>query len=251
MVTAHASTPLPQDPLGPNPRPVIRLVTDDDLTPSLLPELTPTPLPPGAPAAAPSEALVEACRLGDRRALQTLLQGQARGLERFIRRLVGPTAEVPDLLQTVFLEAIRSFPRFRGDAPVKSWLQRITVHVCYDHLRRRQHRQHQDLDALAPSYQPVDPARPADDQLETRRQLDRLAAVLDALPARRRMAFVLHVIEGLPVAEVAGLVGATSIATRSRIFWARRELESRLARDPLFAGWLQGLGGADGKGRPE
>jgi DNA-directed RNA polymerase specialized sigma24 family protein len=48
------------------------------------------------------------------------------------------------------------------------------------------------------------------------------------------VAFMLHVFEGHPLEEVAALTGASLTATKSRVFWARRELWKRASRDPLL-----------------
>jgi RNA polymerase sigma-70 factor (ECF subfamily) len=188
---------------------------------------------------APSEAeLIEACRRGERSAQDAVFRAESTGLEWLIRRLVGPTPDVPDLLQVTFVEAIVAFPRFRGEASVHTWLERIAIHVCLDHLRQRKVRAHQPLEEMGGDPVLPDAAASPDQVVDARRQLLRLACHLDALPARRRVAFVLHVVDGLPINEVASLVGASAIATRSRIFWARRALEARLAADPVLRQWL-------------
>jgi DNA-directed RNA polymerase specialized sigma24 family protein len=51
---------------------------------------------------------------------------------------------------------------------------------------------------------------------------------------KKRIAFVLHVFEGRPIEEIATLTGASVTATKSRVFWARRELLKRAACDPML-----------------
>ena len=188
---------------------------------------TPTPAPPRA---APAPDLVERCRRGDRGALEDVFREHAAFLERSLARLVGPRADLEDLLQDTYAAAIAAFPRFRGEASVKTWLYRIAIHVAQNYLRQPRHRRDAPL---------VDEPRGTADhaqQLEDRELARRLYAHLDALDAKQRIAFVLHVLEELPIAEVAALVGATRAATKSRIFWARRRVLARLDRDPAFRG---------------
>jgi len=61
---------------------------------------------------------------------------------------------------------------------------------------------------------------------------------------KKRLAFVLYVFEGRPIDEVAALTGATRVATKSRVFWARRELLARVAADPVLRELGQSMGGA-------
>jgi RNA polymerase sigma-70 factor, ECF subfamily len=184
--------------------------------------------------AAPSPAQLAGCRRGDRAALEAVLGAHAPRLERLLARLVGPGADAEDLLQETFIEAITAFPRFRGDASVSTWLHRIAVHVAHRHLRRPQRRRTVSLEVVPGNERP-DPAASPERGVELRRQLERLYGHLDRLSANKRIAFLLHVVDDRPIAEVAALMGATEAATKSRVFWARRALLARVARDPGLA----------------
>jgi RNA polymerase sigma-70 factor, ECF subfamily len=174
---------------------------------------------------------IEACRRGDRNALDAVFRAHAEGLARLLTRIIGPSAEVEDLLQETFAAAITAFPRFRGEASVKTWLHRIAIHVAHQYIRRPRHKRETAL---------VDPdEREGTPELSPeRRELARaLYAHLDAIDATKRIALVLYVIEERDVDEIAALMGAGKAATRSRILWARRKLMKRLRKDPMFAGY--------------
>ena len=184
---------------------------------------------PAAPAPGVSADLIDGCRRGDRAALDEVLRAHAEGLERLLTRLVGPQAEVEDLLQDTFSAAITAFSRFRGEASVKTWLHRIAVNVAHNHLRSPRHRALPlDEDTRATDESPEDQV--ARGELSTR-----LYAHLDKLDARKRIALVLHVVEDLPVADIAAVMGASEAATKSRLFFARRALLRRLRRDPALS----------------
>ena len=193
-------------------------------------KLAPRPVVPE-----PELDLIEACRRGERAALSAVFRAHTPFLERLLLRLLGPRAEVEDTLQATFLGAITAFPRFRGEAQVRTWLARIAVRTAHDRLRRAEHRRRGEL----PEHELADDdalARQGEHAVHTRRQLERLYHHLDALGAKKRVAFVLHVLDGHPLEEVAALMGASPAATKSRVFWARRELLRRAARDPLLRG---------------
>ncbi len=175
--------------------------------------------------------VIDACRRGDRNALDAVFRAHAEVLERLLARLVGPRADVEDLLQETFAAAIQAFPRFRGEASVRTWLHRIAVNIARHHLRHPRRRRDVPLDeSTAPaSTAPAaaEPPVPAD-------LARRLYEHLDALDPVKRIALVLHVIEDRSIAEIAALMGASQAATKSRLFWARRALLRRLRRDPRF-----------------
>lgn len=185
-----------------------------------------TPLPQRLDA-----AQLDACRRGDRGALEAVFRAHAPALARVLVRIVGPGAHVEDLLQDTFAEAITAFPRFRGEASVKTWLTRIAIHVAHQHLRRPRHRREIAVDA------PPEQASDDDPQLmaEVRAMSKKLYALLDKLDADKRIAFVLFAIDEHSIEEIAALMGASKTATRSRIFRARRALMKAMSKDPAFA----------------
>ena len=50
-------------------------------------------------------------------------------------RLLGRDDEVDDVVQEVFLAALKNARRFRGDADLGSWLTTITLNKCRGHRR--------------------------------------------------------------------------------------------------------------------
>ncbi len=180
-------------------------------------------------ASVPADQL-EACRRGDRSALEAVFRAHAPGLARLLRRMVGPAADVEDLLQDTFANAIPAFKTFRGEASIKTWLHRIAIHVAHNHLRRPRHRREVELpdaDALA---------REAPTSPEQREVTERLYAHLDEIDATKRIALLLYAVEEHTIDEIAALMGASKTATRSRIFWARRALMKRMRKDDAFSG---------------
>ena len=192
------------------------------------------PAPRRAPVSEPSAELLAACARGERPALETVLRAQSPALEGLFMRLTGRRFEVEDLLQNTFIAAIRAFPKFRGEASVRSWLTRIAIAVFHDSLRNPERRRRAQLVLVTEEHALPDPTQ-LDHQADARRGLFRLAIHLEAIEPKKRIAFMLHVVEGYPMEEVATLMSASRAATKSRVFWARRELLGRARRDPLLA----------------
>ncbi|HEX2677371.1 MAG TPA: RNA polymerase sigma factor [Polyangiales bacterium] len=199
------------------------------------PQVAPgTPGQPGDPA---ELDLIEACRRGERAALHTVFVTHSPYLERLLGRVVGPSLEVQDLLQSTFLAAIGAFPRFRGEAHVRTWLARIAVRIAHEKLRSASHKRRADVGDPGERSDDTVRSEHAEHDLDMRRRVARLHLHLDTIGPKKRIAFVLHVFEGHPIEEVAALTGASVTATKSRVFWARRELMKRASRDPLLSQW--------------
>jgi RNA polymerase sigma-70 factor (ECF subfamily) len=151
-------------------------------------------------------------------------------VERMIARLVGASPDLEDLVQTTFVEAMRTIHRYRGEASFKTWLTSIAVHVAQHHLRAGRLRRHTPLD-LVPESHVASSAPDIEARLDERRLSARLYALLDQIPARQRVALLLFTIDGRTAEEVAALMGASQTTTRSRVFFARRALRALIHED--------------------
>jgi RNA polymerase sigma-70 factor, ECF subfamily len=181
-----------------------------------------------APVVDRDEDLVRRATGGDRQAFDDLYRRHVDAIWRRLGRLIGPDPDREDLVQHIFLEVFRGLDRFRGEAAFSTFLHRVMLNTAFDHLKRRGRR--------PPSVSPEQLADVHDQAAspETRAvQRERLAvtsALLDRLKPKKRIAFVLRVVEGLSLEEVAILVDATPAAVAQRVRHAHSEIEALLAR---------------------
>ncbi|HTA21227.1 MAG TPA: sigma-70 family RNA polymerase sigma factor [Polyangia bacterium] len=178
--------------------------------------------------------LVRRCVEGERAAQTRLFREEVRRVHALLHRVLGPNAALEDLIQETFLNVFRSLPRFRGEALLSTWIGGIALNVAYGHLRAS----------------PPPPVRlelvpdpradgpDAEQQVAARQGLRRVYQLLDRMDPRLRIAFSLHVIDGRPLREVAALMSASLVATKTRVWRARRELDKRAERDPLLRAFL-------------
>lgn len=182
--------------------------------------------------------LVERARAGDQASFGALFRLHVGRIHRTVHRLAGPSADIEDLVQTVFVDGFRSLPAFRGEALFSTWLTRIAVRVA---VRARNKAAARRLVSIAnPADEPADDADPAR-VADARRGLERLDAILGGLSDKRRSAFVLHVLEGHSLEEVAAMLEASVAAVKVRVHDARREIERQARLDPWFIAFL-GMG---------
>ena len=174
--------------------------------------------------------LIDRATRGDRHAFTDLYRRHVDAVHRRLSHLVGPDPEREDLLQQVFLDVFRAISSFRGDSAFSTWLYRIIVNVAYEHLRRRGRRAQgqllaEDLDLLmAPGLSPEAAAR-------QRQQVALALTLLGRLKPKKRIAFVLRVVEGLSLEEIAEIVGARAPAVGQRVKQAQRELVAMYERE--------------------
>ncbi|HEY6040307.1 MAG TPA: RNA polymerase sigma factor [Kofleriaceae bacterium] len=175
--------------------------------------------------------LVAACLAGDVAAQRALFRREFGRVNATIYRILGPTREVDDLVQETFIAVFRGLAKFRGEARLSTWIDRIAVRVALDHVRTRKGTP-VSLGVLGGD-EPADASIP-DAQAHARDGLRRLYAALAQLSPEARTAFALYAIDGRSIAEVARLVGTTVVTAKVRIWRARRELMKRAAEDPVL-----------------
>ena len=173
-----------------------------------------------------SDELVKRAIAGDRRAFDDLYRANIVAAYRLLTRIVGPVAEREDLIQRVFLEAFRALPRFRGDAAFATWLHRIVVNTAYRHLRKQRQVRWEEMPEELPGMD-ASPEAAARQQQE----LGRALGYLSALKPKKRIAYVLRVVEGMSLDEIGALVGANAPTVGQRVKYAQRELSAMVERD--------------------
>lgn len=165
-------------------------------------------------------------------------------MERVLYRVVGPSADLEDLLQVSLEQAIKAFPAFRGEASVRTWLTRIAVRTAMHHLKHPAQRRRASLEVIEGGLAEAGASRPGH-EADARARLRILYEHLGELDDKHRTAFVLFQVEGRPMEEVAALMDAGLSATKSRVMWARRKLFARLAKDPRARDWIDEAGGME------
>jgi RNA polymerase sigma-70 factor, ECF subfamily len=160
-----------------------------------------------------------------------VFRAESAALERVLCRILGSSPDVEDVLQSTLIAVIEAFPAFRGEASVRTWMTRIAVRSAIAHLERAGRRQRAPLTLLS-----SDPEEGGaiEERIAARERVRRLQHHLEKMAPKKRTAFALFVLDGRPIVEVAALMGATKAATKSRIFWARRDLMRAAERDPIL-----------------
>ena len=85
-------------------------------------------------------SLIRRAQEGDRSAFDSLVRLYDQNVLRLALQVVGSPEEARDLYQEAFLKVYRSIGQFRREAKFSTWLYRVVMNVCLDHLRRQKTR---------------------------------------------------------------------------------------------------------------
>ncbi len=171
------------------------------------------------------EELVARCRTGDMDAFETIYRQHAPRIYSLATRMSGSPADGEDLLQEIFLQAYRKLDSFKGDSALGTWLYRLALNYCLDHVRSKRARMQKVTDPLDDdSGGTVQASRR--DTPNLRIDLERALA---QLPDGCREVFVLHDVEGFGHGDIAEMLGIAEGTSKSQVFKARAKLRALLA----------------------
>ena len=160
-----------------------------------------------------------------------LYREHAQRVARWAQRLGGPTADVEDVIQEVFMVVHRELKNFRGDAQLSTWLFRITENVVRH--RRRKDRLRRWVGGSATDVAgKLASGRPTPVEALERREASALVyRVLDGMNEKYRTLIILFELEGLSGDEVAELTGTRPSALWVTLHRARAQFLARLKKE--------------------
>jgi len=171
-------------------------------------------------------AIVNRAARGDIKAHEIIYRAFAAPVYSIGLRFTRVPAQAEDLTQETFIEVIRSIGKYRGEAPLGSWIRRIAVSKSLMFLRSAWHSRGQSLDD---DWDEFTPGRAESHGVSARPEeaLD-LDAALASLPDIARAVVWLHDIEGFTHKEIAGFVGKTESFSKSQLSRAYQKLRPLL-----------------------
>jgi RNA polymerase sigma-70 factor (ECF subfamily) len=162
-------------------------------------------------------------------------------LYRVALRLTGDASQAEDLVQDTMLKAYRSWRQYRPGTNAKGWLLTILRNTFINDYRRRKHEPiAMDLEAAEPhaldrAMQEVDPEGSFFSQIVD----DKVLEAIDSLPEEFREVLVLSDVEGMRYAEIAETLHIPVGTVKSRLFRARRQLQTVLYTHAVEMGYIQ------------
>jgi RNA polymerase sigma-70 factor (ECF subfamily) len=180
--------------------------------------------------------LVKRCQEGDSEAFDQLVTRYRTRVFGMIYNMVHNEQDAWDLAQDSFVKAWKSISRFRGQSSFYTWIYRIVMNVTIDWIRKKQVKgtgaefddsiQLKEIDPASKTMPRAD-ALPYErmQQGEIRAQIDKAIAQLSP---EHRAVILMKEIEDMQYHEIAETLGCSIGTVMSRLFYARKKLQSLL-----------------------
>ena len=179
--------------------------------------------------------LVQKARLGDLAAYDELVRRYQERIYATVYHMTSNHEDANDLAQEAFIKAYSALKSFKGGSSFYTWLYRIAVNKTINFLKQRKNKNHMSLNDLDFNAE-HDPDMVALVSENTPRRAagltelqEKLNEALQKLSDDHRMVVTLHDVQGLSHDEIAAIMGCNIGTVRSRLFYARQQLQAYLS----------------------
>ncbi|MGA2865412.1 MAG: sigma-70 family RNA polymerase sigma factor [Verrucomicrobiota bacterium] len=185
-------------------------------------------------SSADDPALVRAAQRGDMAAFEELVVRHRDKIYARALSMVRNEEEAIDLSQEAWVKGWQRLPQFLGEASFGTWITRIVINLCLDHLRKQKRQRLQSIEAIdedsggVERQMPVVTVNPTAglERAELRQRIDH---ALGHLSYEHRTVLVLHEFEQMEYKAIAKTMGCSIGTVMSRLFYARRKMAALLA----------------------
>jgi RNA polymerase sigma-70 factor (ECF subfamily) len=197
---------------------------------AVAPETPKPPLPVAAGPYADDAELVAALRRGETRAQTILVERYEPLVERLVAGALGIDAEIPDVVQDVFVAVLEGIKSLKDASALRSWIATLTVFTARGRIRRR--RRWRWIRFVAPEEVPEVPV--AAPQGETNEAVKATYAILDQFPADERLAFSLRFVSEMQLTEVAQACSVSLATVKRRLARAEKRFVEAARMHPAL-----------------
>ena len=178
-------------------------------------------------------ALIKLAQDGNEEALKMLYEENKNKMFALAFQYVKNAEDAEDILQDTFIKAYQNIDSFRFHEGVNfsSWLYRINVNCCIDHIRKNKIKKEKnkhvdDIETVPSTDGKTDPEHAAQ-QKAIRTKID---SYLGTLPPKQRMIFTLKHYQQLTTKEIAEYLKCTEGSVKKQLFRAVSGLKKHLRK---------------------
>lgn len=170
------------------------------------------------------EELVAQARVGDQRALRSIIERYERKVAATVIGMLGPGPDAEDVGQETFIRFYKAIDRFRGDSSLGTYLTRIAINQSIKALKRRQTWRRRFVSRDDEGVELPERGLDGRELVETEDRKRVIDRALKALTPDYRAVVVLRFIEGYSTKETAGILGIAEGTVMSRLYRATDKL---------------------------
>jgi len=193
--------------------------------------------PPHKATVAPIDdrALVKKAQNGNFDAYDELVRRYQERVYATLYHMTSNHEDANDLAQEAFIKGFRALKSFKGDSSFFTWIYRIAVNRTINFLKQRKKRIHMSLNDLEFNAEHDPDLVALISEKNPRRDLnlvelqEKLNEAMLKLSHIHRLVVTLHDVQGLSHDEISKIMDCNTGTVRSRLFYARQQLQAYLS----------------------
>ena len=169
---------------------------------------------------------VRSCQAGDPEAFRLLVERYQGKVFSIAYALIRRRADVEDIAQQVFTKVYFGIGNFDFRSALLTWIYRITVNECYDHLRKQRSNRMVCLSELSEDEaRQFSNRRASEVQPDRQAELAQMTALLLAkVSPEERLLLLLREVEGYSIHDLSQLFSWNENTVKVKLFRARKRL---------------------------
>ena len=171
--------------------------------------------------------LIIKAQKGDRQSFRELFLAYSKRVDGVALGIMGQHDRAEEVTQEVFIRLYRSISNYDVKRNFFTYLYRITVNVCFDHLKKEKTRSTVSMNSEDDQFSnlPGEPMHNPHEKMEQKEIRRMIRKLVDRLGPKQRAAFILRDIEGLDSKEVADILKCSKTTVRAHLHFARKSLK--------------------------
>lgn len=174
--------------------------------------------------------LIDECRSGNLQNFRKIFEKTSPMVFSVAFRMLGNDETARDVVQETMIAVWQKIDRIKTPESFKTWVYRIAVNKCYDHLRKKKH----DVEVrmnnegwMLLSQRLSDNSQSTLDNIEIGLIINSLT---EFLSIKQKTVFILSELEEMTSEEIRNVTGMTSTTIKANLYHARKKMEGLLEK---------------------
>jgi len=177
---------------------------------------------------------------GDKEAFRFIVDSYKNGVFNLLFRMSGNRQDAEDLAQEAFIKAFKNLHSYDKKYPFRNWILTIAANLCKNHIKRGKilniisifagkHDPEERNELIDP---PAENNNPPDHIIE-KEEKQRLFGIVDLLPERYKIVFMLRYVEEFSYSEIANITGFPLGTVETYIYRAKEQFLKNLKKSEI------------------
>lgn len=174
--------------------------------------------------------LIEECRKGNLTDFRKLVGLTSPFAFSIAFRMLGDEDQAKDIVQETMITVWQKLKKINSPEVYKTWIYRIVMNKCYDHLRKRKRNPEFVADDITWSHLSDKLSEEPLSELENREIAAVINLLTDKLSPKQKAVFILSEIDQLSGDEISAITGMSKTGIKSNLHYARKNISEMIEK---------------------